>query len=232
MIEGRADAAAFLTRLLRLDPAALVRLRPVSAGELAAGQVSAGQVSAERVELWAMLPFKVLVVRTVAAKAPVDVTVAAAELLAATTDPAAPHPVARDAQWHHPLPPARGRVLEVLPMADVIRVAAAAEATLRAAAAQGVGGRAVGERVLREALLDHVPIVVTGPDGERFDVPQRLVQGLVRMGFVARRGQGSPSEDITNGDDSVTIRLAARWLGLAAPFGSAWYRPSSGLRVH
>jgi hypothetical protein len=217
VIEGRADAAAFLTRLLRLDPAALVRLRPTGVG---------------RVEMWAMLPFKVLVVRTVAAAEPADVTVAAAQLLATMTDPAAPRPAARDAQWHHPLPPARGRVLEVLPLAEVIRVAAAAEATLRAAATHGVGGRTVGERVLREALLDHVPIVVTGPDGERVDVPQRLVQGIVRMGFVARRGHGSPSEDITNGDDSVTVRLAARWLGLAARFGSAWYRPSSALRVH
>lgn len=221
MIEGRADAAAFLTRLMRLDPAALVRLRPGARDE----------AGGERVEMWAMLPFKVLVVRTVAASEPVDVTVAATELLASMTGPGAPRPTARDAQWHHPLPPARGRVLEVLPLAEVIRVAAAAEATLRAAAAHGVGGRTVGERVLREALLDHVPIVVTGPDGERVDVPQRLVQGIVRMGFVARRGHRSPSEDITNGDDSVTVRLAARWLGLAAPFGSAWYRPSSALRV-
>ena len=76
----------------------------------------------------------------------------------------------------------------------------------------------MGERVLRDALLDHVPVVVTGPDGERIEVSQRLVQAVVRMGFA-----GS--------DAAVEVRVAGAWVGLAAGFGTAWYRPADALTV-
>ncbi len=49
---GRADAEAFLARLVRLDPGAVVRLRPH------------GTDHGRRVEMWAMLPFGVLASRT------------------------------------------------------------------------------------------------------------------------------------------------------------------------
>jgi hypothetical protein len=68
---GRADAGAFLARLVRLDPGALARVRPVGDGVA---------------ELWAMLPFGVLVVRRVAADLTTDTTVAAAELLNTLSD--------------------------------------------------------------------------------------------------------------------------------------------------
>jgi len=82
-------------------------------------------------------------------------------------------------------------------------------------------GRAVGSRVLRDALLDHVPIVVETDEGERFHVPQRLVQAVTRMGFVP----AAPA-----GDRGVEVRAGGPWVGLAAPFGSAWYRPPLLLR--
>ena len=61
----RADAGAFLVRLLRLDPGAVVRSRPARSGG----------------ELWAMLPFRVLVMRPLMAAPAGDITVSAAELL-------------------------------------------------------------------------------------------------------------------------------------------------------
>ncbi|WP_216592905.1 hypothetical protein [Verrucosispora sioxanthis] len=167
-IVDSADAGAFLARLVRLEHAALVRLRPAAAGA--------------RTALWARLPWEVLAVRTVAGACPGDVTVAAGQLLAA--------------------------------------------GTLRAAAEHGVGGRAVGQRVLRDALLDHVAVVVT-PDDEPdrpVEVTQRMVQGLVRMGFLAA------SEDSSDAD-GVQVRAAGRWVGLVGPYGAIWSQKATDLVV-
>ncbi len=202
---ARADAGAFAYRLVRLDPQAVIRLRPVGDG---------------LAQLWAMLPFKVLATRTIATDLDTDTTIAAADLLARLDDPHLPPATRRDAQWRWPLPPARVPVVERLPVADVVGLARAAEATLRTAAAEGVGARAVGERVLRDALLDHVAVVVTGPDGQSAQVPQRLVQGLVRMNF---HGSGR--------DGMVTVRASAAWTGLAGEYGSVWLAPTSPLRL-
>ena len=198
------DAEPFLVRVLRLDPASVVRLRP------------AGGV----VLLWSRLPFGVLVSRGVPGEVSADVTVRADALLRslAAGDPLPP---GRDADWRWPLPPANLRTVEVLPAAEIVRVSAAAAETIRTASAEGVGGRAVGSRVLRDALLDHVPIVVETDEGERFHVPQRLVQAVTRMGFVP----AAPA-----GDRGVEVRAGGPWVGLAAPFGSAWYRPPLLLR--
>jgi hypothetical protein len=226
-LAGRADTGAFLARLVRLDPAAVVRLRPVGV---------------EAVELWAMLPFDVLATRRIATRLDRDVTVAAADLLAAVdrsgrhvadsgVKSAPSDQVAvprRDAAWRWPLPPSRGTAVEIIPAAELVRVAAAASRTLRQAVHEGVGGRAVGERVLRDALLDHVAITVTGTGGERLDVPQRVVQAVVRMGFL--RAPDKAIEPITSGDEMVTLRLAAGWTGVDASYGSVWYRPTSPLR--
>jgi hypothetical protein len=196
---GGADAGAFLTRLTRLDPGALVRLRTTAAGALS---------------LWARLPWEVLVTRQV--PAPVegadDRTVAAAAAL--SNFPRYRELARRDVDWHWPLPPGAGEVVERIPAGEFRRVGAAAAATLKSAGESGVGGRAVGARVLRDALLDHVPIVVEAGD-QRFEVPQRLVQGLLRMGFL---GAPEPGAD----DPPVAVRAAPGWVGVAAAYGSAW----------
>ncbi|GAA1794303.1 hypothetical protein HC028_22175 [Planosporangium flavigriseum] len=206
-----ADAGAFLARLVRLDPTALVRMRPAGGRTL---------------ELWARLPFEVLVTRRVCADLAEDATVRAADLLDALDAGADRLPPRRDAEWRWPLPPEAGLVVERLPVAELHRVGAAAEATLRAAVTGGVRGRAVGERVLRDALLDHVPVVVITDDGTRVDVPQRLVQGVVRMGFLgAAPAPGEPA------GGAVEVRLARGWVGLAGAFGTGWHRSSRGLAV-
>ncbi|MET8908242.1 hypothetical protein [Micromonospora sp. NPDC004551] len=204
-LDGVADVGAFLARLVRLDPATLVRLRPVP--------------GAGRTALWARLPWDVLVVRTVSGAAPGDVTVGAGELLAELSAGGDALPRRRDDGWRWPLPPAASRAVEALPGAEVRRIAAAAAGTLREAATHGVAGRAVGQRALRDALLDHVAVVVTpdeAPDAP-VEVPQRLVQGLVRMGFV--------------GAGDVQVRVAGRWVGLVGPYGAAWSRKVADLAL-
>lgn len=206
---GVPDAGAFLARLTRLDPAALVRLRSTGPG---------------RVTLWARLPWSVLVTRTLAGPGPGDATVVAAELLAELDRGGTRLPTRRDSGWRWPLPPTGGRVVERVPASQVRQLAAAAAGTLRSATSSGVGGRAVGQRALRDALLDHVAVVVTaaapaaGPD--RVEVPQRLVQAVVRMGFLGPAA--SPTGPTSSGAESVQVRTAGRWVGLAAPFGAAW----------
>ncbi|ATO16820.1 hypothetical protein CO540_25705 [Micromonospora sp. WMMA2032] len=200
-----ADAGAFLARLVRLDPASPVRLRPVP--------------GAGRTALWAHLPWGVLVVRSVPGTAPGDVTVAAGELLAELSAGGNGLPRRRDDAWRWPLPPPASRPVEVLPGGEVRRIAEAAAGTLREAAAHGVAGRAVGQRVLRDALLDHVAVVVTPDEAPQapVEVSQRLVQGVVRMGFV--------------GAGDVQVRVAGRWVGLVGPYGAAWSRTVADLAL-
>ncbi|WP_433126683.1 hypothetical protein ACQPWW_28160 [Micromonospora sp. CA-240977] len=218
-VAGVADAGAFLARLVRLDPVAPVRLR------------SAGVPG--RIALWARLPWQVLVVRTVAGGptdgSAEDVTVAAAELLAELERGGPARPVRRDAQWRWPLPPARSRTVEALPVVELRRIAAAAAGTLRTASEQGVAGRAVGQRALRDALLDHVAVLVTpdGPPAPPVEVSQRLVQGVVRMGFL-----GAADGPATGPDEAtVQVRVAGRWVGLVGPYGAAWLQTATDLAM-
>jgi hypothetical protein len=212
---GRADAGAFLARLLRLDARAFVRLRPVEP---------------EVAEIWAMLPFQVLVARRLRTPIESDITVTASELMRTLSDPAAPVPDRRDQAWRWPLPPSAGTAVEKLPEAEVARVAAAASRTLRQAVSTGVGGRPVGERLVRDALLDHVPIVVTAGPDTRIDVPQRLVQGVVRMGFLRVTSPQRP-DAVASGNALVTVRLSGSWIGLDASYGCGWYRPGISLSL-
>ncbi|TDB76369.1 hypothetical protein [Micromonospora sp. KC723] len=208
-LDGVPDAGAFLARLVRFDPTTVVRLRPVD--------------GAGRTALWARLPWDVLVARTVAGSAPGDVTVVAADLLARLESADATLPPRRDDRWRWPLPPVTSRTVEEVPVGELRRIAEAAAGTLRSAAAHGIGGRAVGQRMLRDALLDHVAVVVTPDDapGEPVEVSQRLVQGVVRMGFLGPVGAAG----------AVQVRVAGRWVGLVGPYGAAWSRKVSELAI-
>lgn len=208
---------AFLARLTRLDAAALVRLRPAGAG---------------RTGLWARLPWEVLVTRSVAGGPPDDVTVRAADLLAELARGGTALPARRDEQWRWPLPPARAEVLERVPVGTVREIGVAAEGTVRAAERGGVGGRAVGDRAVRDALLDHVAIVVT-PElpGDPVEVPQRLVQAVIRMGFLGRDADGGEVRVLRAGGTAGAGGSGRHWTGLAAEYGTAWLRPAGGLAV-
>ncbi|HEY1174901.1 MAG TPA: hypothetical protein VGF17_01995, partial [Phytomonospora sp.] len=120
-------------------------------------------------------------------------------------------PSRHDGSWRTTLPTSDGEVLETLPGAEVVRLDRAAADALRSRRGQGVG-----DRRLRDALLDHVAVTVVGDDGEH-EVPLRLIVGLLRMGLHA-------------GTAPVTVRRAGRRIGLTGAKGSVWAL-EAGLRV-
>jgi len=205
-LTGVADAGAFLARLTRLDPAAPVRLRSTRS----------------RTALWARLPWDVLVTREVAGEGPGDATVSAAELLGALARGDAELPPRRDALWRWPLPTSSGRVVESVSGAELARLATAAAGTLREVTTGGLAGRSVGQRAVRDALLDHVALVVTPAGGEPVEVPQRLVQAVSRMGFLGRA-------DVDSAHARVCV--SGRWVGISAPYGVAWLQSVKKLTV-
>jgi hypothetical protein len=203
---GIADAGAFLARLTRLDHGAPVRLRSAR----------------NRTALWARLPWDVLVTREVAGPGPGDVTVSASELLNARARTDATLPVVRDAQWRWALPPAGSTTVETVAASELTRLATAAAGTLREVTAGGLDGRPVGQRAVRDALLDHVALVVTPPAGRPVEVSQRLVQAVSRMGFLGPADVDGPD---------TRVCTAGRWVGLSAPYGVAWLQPVKDLTV-
>jgi hypothetical protein len=205
-LTGVPDAGAFLARLTRLDPGAPVRLRG----------------SGGRTALWAHLPWDVLVTREVAGRGPEDATVAASELLAVLAAGGQDLPTLRDAQWRWPLPPPAAETVERVSAAELANLAAAAAGTLREVSAGALGGRQVGQRAVRDALLDHVALVVTPAGGAPVEVSQRLVQAISRMGFLGPEGADVPD---------TRVRVAGRWVGLSAPYGVAWLQAVSKLTV-
>jgi hypothetical protein len=210
-LTGVADAGAFLARLTRLDPGVPVRLRSGRAG-------SAGP----RTALWAPLPWNVLVTREVSGSGPGDATVSAADLLAVLAGGGAALPGRRDTQWRWPLPPAGASTVETIAASELARLATAAAGTLREVTAGGLGGRAVGQRAVRDALLDHVAVVVTPAGADPVEVSQRLVQAVSRMGFLGPAGVDSPE---------TRVCVSGRWVGLSAPYGVAWLQQVKELTV-
>ena len=184
LLRSPADAGAFLARVVRLDPAALIRLRPYGEGTVA---------------LWTWLTVGALAVRVVPGTGPDDAVVAASALLDAigadAPRPDAPRldapvpdlggddtgggekggaqtgggetggaditlPPRRDSEWRGPLPGTGFRRLDELPAEVVASLAAAGERTFREAAA---GRSRSGARAVTDAVLDHVAVAVTGP---------------------------------------------------------------------
>jgi hypothetical protein len=194
-----ADAGPFLARLVRLDPAALVRVRPAGP---------------DTVTLWGRVPWRVLVARTAGGRATGDLTVPAAALFDLVRAGRDELPGRRDGDWLWPMPPGAGDAVESVPAAELIRLGEAAARTLRSAAGQ------MGERVLRDALLDHVAIAVDTGGGAPVEVRQGLVQAMLRMGFVTTEDGGV-----------ITIRTSRQWVGLAGRHGEVWLQTGTSLAV-
>lgn len=192
------DAGAFLARVVRVDPAALVRLR---------------RRDGDTVALWTWLNVGVLAVRIVTGSGPADAVVAASSLLGAVA-PEVVLPVRRDTDWRGPLPGAGFRRLDEIPAEVVARLAQAGERTFREAAA---GRSRSGARAVTDAVLDHVALSVTGPEGETADVPQRAVQALAALAFL--------------GPDPVAVDVTGTWLRLAGTYGAVHLRRGTALGV-
>jgi hypothetical protein len=196
---GVTPLETFLGRLTRLDPAALVRIRGA--------------------ELWAMVPWNVLVTRTIAGLSAERTVSAAAWLAHGGADPSSVPNL--DDRWRTGLPPATSTVVETMPTRVLRRLESAAAEALRQTVTGGLNGRAVGARAVRDALLDHVAIVVTSDlDRTEVRVPQRLVQAVARMNFLGAD------------EDPTDVVVAGAWIGISAGGGSAWWRMASTLVLH
>jgi len=187
----RDDLGAFVARAVRLDGAAVVRLRGREGG---------------RIDSWVATPFDVLATRTVLGTVePADVTVSGNELLAALAvsrgDPVDPGRVL-DLQWRSALPPQEHwQVVESLPAKLVNDLADRGLAVARESA--GPHGTPPA------SLLDQTVLTVTG-DGLEVKIPLRCLFAMSGMGFL---GTGSA-------DEQVRVTATDAWLRIDARFGA------------
>jgi hypothetical protein len=198
----RADLAAFAERAVRLDPAAVIRLRARTADQFAA---------------WAATGLDVLAGRVVAgALKPDDLSVGADELargLAAMdlTDssgyvsPGFP----MDSAWRGALPPDSGFThLDDVPVRLMLDLAQ------RGSELAKEHGSSQGPPV---SLLDQEVIRVSAGD-DSVGVPMRCVFALTAMGFLPQEADAVESGEI------VRVRVLPTWLRIDARFGSVYRR--------
>lgn len=195
----RADLAAFVERTLRLDDAAVIRLRARSGGLLAA---------------WVTTNFDVLASRVVAGVVrPEDLSVGADALsrgLAAMdssgyVDPGFP----MDSAWRGALPAESGFAhLDDVPARLMLDLAQ------RGAQLAKEHGSAHGPPV---SLLDQEVLRVSA-DNDSVGVPMRCVFALTAMGFLPQ------SPDAVNAGEIVRVRVLPAWLRIDARFGSVYRR--------
>jgi hypothetical protein len=193
------DLAAFVERAVRLDDAAVIRLRARAGGLLTA---------------WVATGFDVLAGRVVAGTIrPNDLSVGADELargLAAVDDSGYVNPgFPMDSAWRGALPPDSGFThLDDVParlMLDLAR---------RGAQLAKEHGSAHGPPV---SLLDQEVIRVSSAD-VTMGVPMRCVFALTAMGFLPQFPQAAGVGEI------VRVRVQPAWLRIDARFGSVYRR--------
>lgn len=200
------EMAPLLRRVVGLDSDSLARIR----------------TAPDRVTVLVRLPFAVVAGRTVPAeigeadaRASIDRTVAAAELLDWLDGERAEEPELRDAQWRAAAPPVAGwHRVETVPD-DVIRglVRTGALALKEAAEREGVPGASPRAEVA-DALLDAV-VLTAEEGGHTAQVTLRTLSALTRMGFLARGSYAA-------------IDVAGRWVRVAAAYGSVFAEAESG----
>lgn len=195
----RTDLAAFAERALRLDDAAVVRLRVRSASAFTA---------------WVATGFDVLASRVVAGTVrPDDMSVGADELVrglaamddAGYVDPGFP----MDSAWRGALPPDSGFThLDDVPARLML------ELSQRGAELAKDHGSAHGPPV---SLLDQEVVRVSSADNS-VGVPMRCVFALAAMGFLPQ------SPEVVDADEIVRVRILPTWLRVDARFGSVYRR--------
>jgi hypothetical protein len=206
----RADLAAFLTRALRLDEAAVVRLRRRGDGVLAA---------------WIQTGFEVLATRIVRGTVqPADLSVAADSLRSALTasvgttnaiDPG----WAMDSAWRGALPPDEGFThVDDVPARVLVELAQQGVALTRDAGAQGPPASLLAQEVLEVSGSETV-----------VGVPMRMVFALGAMGFVPTTGRDTMVADGIAADEVVRVRASNTWIRLDARYGSVYLRKSGGI---
>ncbi|MCV7259910.1 hypothetical protein [Mycobacterium shimoidei] len=195
----RTDLATFAERALRLDDAAVVRLRIRST---------------EAFTAWVATGFDVLASRVVAGTVrPDDMSVAADELVrglaamddAGYVDPGFP----MDSAWRSALPPDSGFThLDDVPARLMLQL------SQRGAELAKDYGSAHGPPV---SLLDQEVLRVSSA-GNSVGVPMRCVFALAAMGFLPQ------SPEAVDANEIVRVRILPTWLRVDARFGSVYRR--------
>jgi hypothetical protein len=198
----RADLAAFVARVVQLDPAATVRL--LGSGSVGGADRVGG---AGLVTAWASTPFDVLATRSVPAMlVPADVVVPAAALLTAlaveradTVDPGS------GARWSGELPPEGGwSPVAELATAELVQLTEQGLATAR-------------ERDLSPELLDGTAVTLRDPAGPVVRVPLRCLFALSGLGLLDSDG------------DPVRVSVTGSWLRLDTTLAAVVRRRSVSL---
>lgn len=196
---GRDDLRTFAERTLRLDDAAVIRLRERADGNIVA---------------WVTTGFDVLASRVVAGRVrPADLCVGADSLvgnLPAMGDSGFVEPgFAMDSAWRGALPPDTGFVhLDDVPARAVLDLAD------RGAALAKEHSSAHGPPA---SLLDQDVLAVTAGD-TTVGIPMRCVFALTAMGFLPPTGSEVSAEEI------VRVRVHPAWLRVDARFGTVYRR--------
>lgn len=195
----RDDLIAFTERALRLDEAAVIRLRRRSATSLVA---------------WVGTGFDVLASRVVEGRVnPADLSAGADALVAGLramdgtghVDPG----FAMDSAWRGALPPETGFVhLDDVPARVVLDLAERGGALAR----EHSGGH--GPPV---SLLDQEVMAVSS-GADNVGIPMRCVFALTAMGFLPQTGS------LLAADEMVRVRVLPTWLRIDARFGSVYRR--------
>lgn len=197
--DGRADLRTFAERTLRLDDAAVIRLRERADGNIVA---------------WVTTGFDVLASRVVGGRVrPADLCVGADSLVGALPAMAESGFVepgfAMDSAWRGALPPDTGFVhLDDVPARAVLDLAD------RGAALAKEHSSAHGPPA---SLLDQEVLAVTS-GSTTVGIPMRCVFALTAMGFLPQSGSEVSAEEI------VRVRVHPAWLRVDARFGTVYRR--------
>ncbi|MDG3008600.1 hypothetical protein G4X40_00350 [Rhodococcus sp. D2-41] len=211
----RENLAAFVSRAVRLDPAAVVRIRRRDPDRLTVWCTTAG--------------FEALAVRVVGGRAgQADTCVAADGLLRAlqdTADGQIDPGFSMDSAWRGSLPPEDGFVhVDDVPARELV------DLSVQGAELAREHSTSVGPP---KSLLDQEVVHVEG-GGEAAAVPLRCVFALTAMGFIPGVTQNSSGRvDATRLDaaEPVRVRATKNWLRLDARYGSVFHRRAGGLAL-
>lgn len=201
----REDLATFIERALRLDDAAVVRLRSRGRSD---GETDTGQVVA-----WVATGFDVLACRVLSGRVrPNDLSAGADALSAGLSMSHAGYVdtgLPMDSAWRGGLPPEAGFVhVDDVPARVMLDLAQ--QGTTLAREHSGAHGPP-------PSLLDQDVLVVSA-DELTIGIPMRCVFALTAMGFLPSSAEMLSAEEI------VRVRAHAAWLRIDARFGSVYRR--------
>lgn len=211
----RENLTAFLGKALRLDEAAVVRLR---------------MRSDQRLSVWVSTGFDALAVRVVSGTiVPDDTSAGADQLLAAlgsAVDGVVDPGFSMDSAWRGALPPDGGfEHVDDVPARVLIGLAG------RGAALAKEHGSSHGPPV---SLLDQEVLHVDG-GAEDVSITMRTVFALTAMGFVPYTGEDPLTADVDlariDSAEIVRVRATKVWLRLDARYGSVFSRRANPLSL-